>query len=247
VRERESGREGERESGREREDLEESAPRRRKVQPRQVSHEALPRQGVGERDRERQRERDSREREKVRRERERGRERTWRNQRIDELWSSLARCSDRVWERESVCESARKDVAGERREGEVQLLQLIRLLQPPIGVIRLLQPSGSAGVLGCAGALVPLRYILRILPVFLLLLRNPGALLLLLEQGLDRLKQLQQQPLCTEGRCKATWKSELRFSWREAGPPNYLDDKVDSDQQLSKKKSLCPLITRGHK
>ena len=28
---------------------------------------------------------------------------------------------------------------------------------------------------------------------------------------------------------KATWKREFNFPWREAGPPNHLDDKVDSD------------------
>jgi len=35
---------------------------------------------------------------------------------------------------------------------------------------------------------------------------------------------------CEEGRCKATWKREFKLPWREAGPPNHLDDKVDSDQ-----------------
>ena len=33
-----------------------------------------------------------------------------------------------------------------------------------------------------------------------------------------------------EGSCKATWKRELKLPWREAGPPNHHDDKVDSDQ-----------------
>ena len=33
-----------------------------------------------------------------------------------------------------------------------------------------------------------------------------------------------------EGRSKATWKRESKLPWREAGPPNHLDDKVDSDQ-----------------
>ena len=33
-----------------------------------------------------------------------------------------------------------------------------------------------------------------------------------------------------ECRCKATWKREFKLSWREAGPPNHHDDKVDSDQ-----------------
>ena len=36
--------------------------------------------------------------------------------------------------------------------------------------------------------------------------------------------------LLQEGRCKATWKREFNFPWREAGPPNHHDDKVDSDQ-----------------
>jgi len=30
--------------------------------------------------------------------------------------------------------------------------------------------------------------------------------------------------------CKATWKREFKLPWREAGPPNHHDDKVDSDQ-----------------
>ena len=33
-----------------------------------------------------------------------------------------------------------------------------------------------------------------------------------------------------EGRCKATWKREFKLLWREAGPPNHRDGKVDSDQ-----------------
>ena len=32
------------------------------------------------------------------------------------------------------------------------------------------------------------------------------------------------------GRYKATWKREFKLPWREAGPPNHHDDKVDSDQ-----------------
>jgi len=32
-----------------------------------------------------------------------------------------------------------------------------------------------------------------------------------------------------EGRCKATWKREFKLPWRKAGPPNHLDDKMDSD------------------
>ena len=27
-----------------------------------------------------------------------------------------------------------------------------------------------------------------------------------------------------------TWKKEFKLPWREAGPPNHYDDKVDSDQ-----------------
>jgi hypothetical protein len=38
-----------------------------------------------------------------------------------------------------------------------------------------------------------------------------------------------------EGRCKATWKREFKLPWREAGPPNHHDDKVDSDQQVVNK------------
>ena len=30
-----------------------------------------------------------------------------------------------------------------------------------------------------------------------------------------------------EGGCKAIWKRGLKLSWREAGPPNHLDDKTD--------------------
>jgi len=33
-----------------------------------------------------------------------------------------------------------------------------------------------------------------------------------------------------EGRCKATWKTELKLPWRQAGPPDHHNDQVDSDQ-----------------
>ena len=33
-----------------------------------------------------------------------------------------------------------------------------------------------------------------------------------------------------EDRYKATWERVFKLSWREAGPPNHNDDKVDSDQ-----------------
>jgi len=32
------------------------------------------------------------------------------------------------------------------------------------------------------------------------------------------------------GRYKATWKMEFKLPWRKAGPPNHLDDTVDSEQ-----------------
>jgi len=38
-----------------------------------------------------------------------------------------------------------------------------------------------------------------------------------------------------EGRCNATWKREFKLPWREAGPPNHHDDKVDSDQEVVNK------------
>jgi len=34
---------------------------------------------------------------------------------------------------------------------------------------------------------------------------------------------------------KATWKREFKLPWRQAGPPNHLDDKVDSDQEVVNK------------
>ena len=35
---------------------------------------------------------------------------------------------------------------------------------------------------------------------------------------------------CKEGRWEATWNREFKLPWREAGPPNHLDDTADSDQ-----------------
>ena len=40
------------------------------------------------------------------------------------------------------------------------------------------------------------------------------------------------QDLCLEpqeGRYKATWEREFKLPWRKAGPPNHLDDIVNSD------------------
>ena len=34
-----------------------------------------------------------------------------------------------------------------------------------------------------------------------------------------------------EFKSKATWKREFKHPWREAGPPNHHDDKVDSDRE----------------
>ena len=46
-----------------------------------------------------------------------------------------------------------------------------------------------------------------------------------------------------KGRCKATWKREFKLPWREAGPPNHVDDKVDADQQaVNKGSSLCRAV-----
>jgi hypothetical protein len=33
-----------------------------------------------------------------------------------------------------------------------------------------------------------------------------------------------------DGGYKATWRRQFKLPWREAGPPNHLDDKVDVDQ-----------------
>ena len=33
---------------------------------------------------------------------------------------------------------------------------------------------------------------------------------------------------------KSSWKREFKLRWREAGPPNYLVDEVDSDQEVVK-------------
>ena len=40
------------------------------------------------------------------------------------------------------------------------------------------------------------------------------------------------------GRCKATWEKKFKLPWREAGPPNYLNEKVDSDQWVLNTESL---------
>ena len=51
----------------------------------------------------------------------------------------------------------------------------------------------------------------------------------LVEQGVVREAQCKATG-CQEGRYKAPWKREFKPPWREAGPPNHHNDKVDSDQ-----------------
>ena len=43
-----------------------------------------------------------------------------------------------------------------------------------------------------------------------------------------------------EGICKATWKRDSKLSWREAGPPNHLDDQVDLDQWVTLSATIKP-------
>jgi len=54
-------------------------------------------------------------------------------------------------------------------------------------------------------------------------------------QGMAALSDadLIQSRFLQRGRYKATWKREFRLPWREAGPPNHHDDKVDSDQAIA--------------
>ena len=55
------------------------------------------------------------------------------------------------------------------------------------------------------------------------------------------MKVMTLSPSVLEGRRKATWEREFKLSWREAGSPNHLDDKVDSDQYVvNKELSLSP-------
>ena len=48
--------------------------------------------------------------------------------------------------------------------------------------------------------------------------------------GLELDSRMGPNALDWDGRCKATWKREFELSWRDAGPPNHHDDKVDSVQ-----------------
>ena len=49
---------------------------------------------------------------------------------------------------------------------------------------------------------------------------------------LNKTRMVLPQDGTEEGRCKAVRKEEFKLPWREAGPPNHHDDKVDSDQQV---------------
>ena len=49
--------------------------------------------------------------------------------------------------------------------------------------------------------------------------------------------------LVQDGRCKATWTREFKLPCREAGPPNHLDDKVDSDQQVVNPRTVSLLAS----
>jgi len=49
-------------------------------------------------------------------------------------------------------------------------------------------------------------------------------------------------PPVQEGRCKATWKRKFKIPWREAGPPNHHDDRVDSDRERFRFRNFHPLF-----
>ena len=51
-------------------------------------------------------------------------------------------------------------------------------------------------------------------------------------RGPQHLEEHEVWCVSEEGRCKATWKREVKISWREAGPRDHHDDKVDSDQYV---------------
>ena len=44
---------------------------------------------------------------------------------------------------------------------------------------------------------------------------------------------------------KGYLKREFKYPWREAGPPNLLDDQVDLDQQVVNKELSLKAVTRG--
>jgi hypothetical protein len=58
--------------------------------------------------------------------------------------------------------------------------------------------------------------------------------------------ELGRSPLHRKVDRKATGKRECKNSWREAGPPDHLDDKVDSDQQVVDKEISLSYIRFLH-
>ena len=55
--------------------------------------------------------------------------------------------------------------------------------------------------------------------------------------------EIQRRFGVQKGRCKATWKRKFELPSLEAGPPNHLDDKVDSDQWVvNEKLALSPRV-----
>ena len=58
--------------------------------------------------------------------------------------------------------------------------------------------------------------------------------------GPQPLGRRQKVACIEEGGCKATWKKEFNLPWREAGPPNHHNARVDSHQQVvNTELSLC--------
>jgi len=56
----------------------------------------------------------------------------------------------------------------------------------------------------------------------------------------EGIRAIGDLPAREEGRYKATWKREFKLPWSEAGPPNHLDDKMDSDQWVVNKELSLP-------
>ena len=73
--------------------------------------------------------------------------------------------------------------------------------------------------------------------IFLVHMKNCLAQRNVMNRHFDQIsfRNFLHGPLCGggEGRCKAPWKSwkrEFKLPWREAGPPNHPEEKVDFDQ-----------------
>ena len=54
----------------------------------------------------------------------------------------------------------------------------------------------------------------------------------------------RNMPISLACRYKATWKREFNLLWREAGPPDHLDDEMDSDSEWSIKNFLAITVDR---